>query len=600
MNLYPDAGEIATACKRVVELKQLNLQPQQERRRVRAIMNGGAEALAALLGDKIQGDSLPVANLMVSADTRLAQKLGRRPDIKVDPPISNDSDPARKGAEKRARIVESMDDVTKLHMMLPQAARWLPGYGFVPFIIRQGKSVFGDPYPVLEMRDPYFAYPGSWGAGQQPRDIAFCYMISTEDLIARYPHHAAAITRDGGFHVGTTGANSRGWGNTNGAGHEIYEYFNAKGSWWVLPSAGLLLEFTPNILSRPNFYVAKRFAFDRLVGQYDHVIGLMAAMARLNLLLIIATEDAVMAETTIVGSLDGENYKRGRNAVNYLTPGSSIEKMNSRVPFEAFQYMNVLEKQLRTVAGYSGMDDGTSPNSFVTGQGLAELKSDVGLEIREYFTVISDALVELDSRRLEWFEEFYPGREINMAGVRAGSPFEETFVPARHIKGNYRTRRVYGAMAGFDDTTKILTGLQLVAAGAMDIATLMENIDGLENHTKILERVREKQDRDVLTAALAARAEQGDERVLLAMVEGLPDGEEKDRFRQFFAPAEEEAPDPMAAMAGGSVPDVATIMGRLTSGGGGVSPTLSAQQVSPVISHMLEREPIGFKPGRWK
>lgn len=587
MSLYPDEGEVATACKRVVELKQINMEPQRERKRVRAIMNGGAGALAALLGDKIQGDSLPVANLMVSADTRLAQKLGRRPDVKVDPPVQTDSERPRKNAEKRARFVESMDEVCKMQMLLPQAARWVPGYGFTPFIIRQGFAANGDPYPVAEIRDPYFAYPGSWGVGQQPKDLAFAYMISVDDLCDRYPHLAKQIrSSDGSNAVMASSMDAKGWGNQNGAGVEIYEYFNQKGSWWVLPAKGLLLEFTPNILSRPCFYVAKRFAFDRLVGQYDHVIGLMAAMARLNLLLIIATEDAVMAETVITGSLDGEVYKRGRNSVNYLTPGSSIEKMNSRVPFEAFQHMGTLEKQLRTVAGYSGMDDGTSPNSFVTGQGLAELKSDVGLEIREYFTVLADALVEVDAIRMEWAEVMYGEREVTMAGVRQGAPFEETFNPRKDIGGNYRTRRVYGAMAGFDDASKIQTGLLLNSAGAMDTLTLMENIDGLENHSKILERVRAERAEKSMFMSLEAQAQQGNPKAMEAAISLLPDGDMKRLLSEVFLAVEEEQPDPLAALAGGgSVPDVATIMSRITSGASGdTSGMVSAQSISPAAA----------------
>lgn len=579
MIVYPDESMTAQACRRVEALKQINRDGQQERRRIRSIMNGGSDALAALLGDKIQGDSLPVANLMVSADARLAQKLGRAPDIKTDPPVSNDSERARKGAEKRARIVESFDASGKMKMLLPQVGRWLPGYGFVPFIIRQGLNEAGEPYPMVEIRDPYYAYPGPWGVGQQPRDIAFCYTISKDDLCARYPHHAAKIRASTSERVTSA---DRSWGSQNGGGVEIAEYFNEHGTWWLLAASDLLLEYTPNALTRPHFHVAKRFAFDRLVGQYDHVIGLMAAMARLNLLLIIATEDAVMAETVIIGSLDGDVYKRGRNAVNYLTPGSQMNKMNSRVPFEAFQYMNVLEKQLRVVAGYSGMDDGTSPNSFVTGQGLQELKSDVGLEVREYFTVIEDALVTVDSLRLEWADRFYPGRALPMAGVRGGTPFEETYDPAKDIKGNWRTRRVYGAMAGFDDPTKILTGLQLKAAGLMDSDTLMENIDGLENHSKIKERVRAERAEQAMFLALEGLAQQGDPKAMAASISLLPAGDMKSLLEGVFAPDEEpEAPaDPFAAEGGGAVPDVQTIMSRLSAGSGGISPTVSAQTVT--------------------
>ena len=75
---------------RVDELRDLNETHVQMRRITRAIMNGGAEAVSALVADS-EMEHLPSANLMHSAMERLAQKLSKPPTVRVDAPATTDS-----------------------------------------------------------------------------------------------------------------------------------------------------------------------------------------------------------------------------------------------------------------------------------------------------------------------------------------------------------------------------------------------------------------------------------------------------------------------------------------------------------------------------
>ena len=73
------------------------------------------------------------------------------------------------------------------------------------------------------------------------------------------------------------------------------------------------IDLIPNPLkSGPRFVVAKRFAFDQMQGQFHHTIGLMANMAKINVLSVIAMEDAVFTETNIIGEIESGQYKKGR------------------------------------------------------------------------------------------------------------------------------------------------------------------------------------------------------------------------------------------------------------------------------------------------
>src|SRR6056300_1596757 len=133
-------------------LRVINQQQMIDRSRIRDIMNGGEAAVKALLGNSVNVEyhELPAPNLFLTALERFAQKLGRSPDLKVDLLNDNDSQRAKKKSEKVERIVASYDKFSSLHKQLPQAARWLPGYGFVVWTLTHKRDRNGNPYPYAE------------------------------------------------------------------------------------------------------------------------------------------------------------------------------------------------------------------------------------------------------------------------------------------------------------------------------------------------------------------------------------------------------------------------------------------------------------------
>jgi len=67
-----------------------------------------------------------------------------------------------------------------------------------------------------------------------------------------------------------------------------------------------------------------------------------------------------------------------------------------------------------------------------------ELNEAISLEVREYQTVLAQALELLDSARLEWDERLYGGRRKPLVGyARDGVPFAETYDPSADINGDY-------------------------------------------------------------------------------------------------------------------------------------------------------------------
>jgi len=537
---------------RITQLHYDNQQAYATRGRIRAIMNGGPSGIMALLGDQIKGFQdwqVPVPNLMSTGLEHLSQKIGRIPNLKIDVPNDRDSQRSKQKAEKIARIITAYDDNQRLDIQMPQVGRWLPGYGFAVWVIRERKDSSGVPYPCAELRDPYNCFPGYYGADQKPVDLSIVRRVPKYALENVYPDFKDVINRDakheglnigGGYASPYTDSYSGSWANSNGQGDLVAEYYNDEGTYVYHMASGTVLDFVPNPLSSgPAFVVAKKFSFDQLEGQYDQIIGLMAAMAKINVMSIIAMEDAVFTETNISGELESGQYRKGRFAVNYLAPGTQVSKPASNVPYQIFQQIDRIERQLRVGGAYPVTDDNQSPLAFATGRGLEELGASMSLMIREYHTVMADAIEQTDAKRLEWDSVMYGGKPKPLSGYMDNKFYAEKYDPEKDIGFNYRTRRVYGAMAGYDEPQKIVTGLQLLQAGIIDTQTLQENLDGLDNIVRVNERItREKADK-VLFDTLLTLSQQGDQRATMAIVEIRKNpGDVENILDKFFTPQE--------------------------------------------------------------
>ena len=553
------AVEVANAKEvidRVTYLRYAHQNSLVDRYRFKSIVNGGANGIRELLGTKFINDNatndIPIPNLMASGLERLAQKIGRAPSTKVDIFNAQDSTRAKQRRDKLERIVHAYDDLSDLKSKLPQVARWLPGYGFAVFVITTKQANNGAIYPSVELRDPYDCYFG-YGV-DEPEDLGVVKTIPKDVLLTQYPFlkpKFAALEKGknqttSSFNYGilhnVDGQDEGSWESMRDIGETVVEYYNQDGTYIVHPGFNEILEFVPNpLISGPQFVVAKKYSFDKIQGQFDQVIGLMSSMAKMNVMSIIAMEDAVFTETNVTGELESGQYRKGRFAINYLTPGSQVSKPVSNLPYQLFEMIGRIERQLRVVAGYPVQDDSISPNSFVTGRGLEELQSGVNMMVREYQEVLQKSLQLVDQRRLELDEVLFADNPKPIAGYYRGAAFSENYRPSKDIAGNHMTRRVYGAMASFDEPQKIVTGLQLLQAGIIDRQTLQEEMDGLENITAINDRITKEKAERVLFESLLQRSQQGDSGALLAIVDIFnKPAQMGDILKLYFTPQEPE------------------------------------------------------------
>jgi len=581
---------------RADDLRQLHAPYIDDRHRIRAVMDGGIEGVRQLLGDNVDiGDEqdIPAAHLMFSGIERLAQKLGQIPDIRVPVPDHIDSTRSKKAKAKVARIVEGYDDVGSLELQMLQLARWVPGYGFGVWVVRE-KEINRQRYPVTKMHNPHNAYPGHWGVDQRPTELAMVRRVPGRTLHRVYGSRFTGEDNGNQLSAFNVGELGKVWESPGSpSGFNVIDYFDVSGTYTFVEETDDLLSYTENKLGMPRFVIPHRPSFNALVGQFSHLLGLMSMYAKLNVLAAVAMEDAVEVETNIFGQLRGNEYLKGRHVTNELEVNARVEKPTTNMPYQLFEQIDRLERQLRLTSGYPITDDAESPNSFVTGRGLEELGAGSSRIVNEYQTILKHALQDLDEIRLTWDEEFYGSQTKNIYGMHQGTPYTEKYTPKEDIRGQHRTKRVYGMMAGFDDPTMIVTALQLLDGGVIDVETVQENLRGLDNAPRINERIRKRGVEQNLLAGLGQQFAQGDPRAALTLSEMYQNpGDFEDILAKFFTPQEPQmSPEEeqlVGAAAGvpgqqGPIPDVRTSLTRLTQEGqaeGGVQ-TVRTNRIEP-------------------
>ena len=163
-----------------------------------------------------------------------------------------------------------------------------------------------------------------------------------------------------------------------------------------------------------------------------------------------------------------------------------------------------------------------------------------------------------------------------IAGYRNGTAFKETYVPKSDIAEMYKTRRIYGVMAGFDEPQKIITGLQLKQQGIIDTQTLQENMDGLDNITQIQQRINSERAENVLFESLMAQAAQGNPKATMAAIEIKKNPQNINKILEKFYTAEgdEMSPEEEALVGGpqqpqGPPPGLQQVLAQVAAQGGG-------------------------------
>jgi hypothetical protein len=330
------------------------------------------------------GEEPVVANLVWAAARTIGQRVGRMPRIDCQPKgIQPDSERAKGRAEEHEKQLIGYIDQMGLQGTFLQSAFWLVQHDLAPLVVRPSKELG---IPVIEVKDPLTCYPGTvWPHKPDTYDCLFASRVPA--------YQARSLYRD--VDKAIAGLESR---SSAVAEVTIGEYWDPDGvTVAMLEPTPRILDYIPSLVKGETLvYLARGFTPDLdFHGQFDHVVPILIAQAKLFALMMAYAEQQVFAETYVVGEINSNNGRLafGPGAVNQITPmpGANAFKLTNNMSPQVFQEHDHLERAIRMGGGFPAQLSGEPVASIATGKGLEQLTLTVDDNVIYWQTVLTDA-----------------------------------------------------------------------------------------------------------------------------------------------------------------------------------------------------------------
>lgn len=414
-------------------------------RRVALVRAGEADQVfAGLLPDGMWSKPI-IANLIDVVAKDMAEQVGAMPTLTASGSSSIDEG-SRSNADKRTKIANFYSAASKLSTTNITAADRFITYGFVAYRVEPN---FKENRPHIHVEPAAGAY---WDMDRfgELKVYAHCYKRKAGDLAAMFPEQADAILGRGYMNVPADE-------NTM---VEVVRWYDSDRTVMFLPErSGLVLATAANRIGRVPVSLALRPSFDgEARGQFDDVLPVYAAKARLAYLTLSAVQKSVEAPLAVPN--DVNRLPIGPNAVIRSNSPDKIRRVPIDVPQFAFSEGNILGDELKFGSRFPEVRAGQMDSSVVTGQGAKALMQGFDGQIKVAQVVLGDALAEAHSIAMEVDEMYFGAREKEVSGTVNGMPFRLKYKPARDIKGNYGVTSEYGLMAGLDPNRALVWALQ--------------------------------------------------------------------------------------------------------------------------------------------
>lgn len=346
-----------------------------------------------------------VANLVSQGIDQQGMRIASTmPDVYY-PPLRPGIQRSEKLALDRRKVNLGWWEMNRLRIKMRRRARWLIAYASAPVYIRPD---FTRGIPEWHLRDPLTTYPAPTRDPDEitPPDCIFCFSRSASWLKARYPESYQLVYK---------GNNPK-----PDDRFELLEYVDAdeivlgcvgrpkddysSPEWGQYPHVEL--ERTPNRAGVCTAVVPGRVTLDRPQGQYDGVVGLYQAQAKLMALEMIAVQRGIFPDTYLVGRA-GEQPNivagpfDGRSGKITVVSGGDVKELVSNPTYMAPTMIDRLERAQRLNAGIPAEFGGESTSNIRTGRrGEQVLSSVVDFPVQEAQELLGASLVEEDRRAI--------------------------------------------------------------------------------------------------------------------------------------------------------------------------------------------------------
>ena len=384
-----------------------------------------------------------VANIIDVAARDLAESMAPLPSFNCS--ASNTvSDTARKAADLRGRIANYYVDRSELGVQMYTGADWYNTYGM---LIARVELDYDESNPIIKLINPFGTYPEIDRFGRC-LSITQIVGMDAQTLASMYPE----------FYNEIVGKNQY----TPGSPYlSLVRYHDKDQDLIYLPERqGLVLSNTPNPIGECMARVAMRPSIDgEARGQYDDVLGVQLARARMAVLQIQAAEKSIQAPIAI--PQDVQELALGPDAIMRSANPQGIRRVPLELPQGVFGESAVLERELRTGARYPETRGGNSDASIVTGRGVQALQAGFDTQIKAAQSQFARLFVELIGLCFRTDEKIFGNTQKEIRGLDDGTPYTIKYVPNKAIAGDYTVDVRYGIMSGMNPNNATVALLQM-------------------------------------------------------------------------------------------------------------------------------------------
>lgn len=366
----------------------------------------------------------------------------------------------RSRQDKLSRIINYHAYASRLGTKLVVAADRMSTYGFVPFRVEPN---YDESRPHIHIDDSLGTYyqRDRWG------NVVLYVKITQKrasDLAALYPEHAERIMKATGLNMG---------------GEEWLDlvtfYDNDSVKLFVPKRDGLVLTAYQNPVSRIPVRIAELPSLDgEARGQFDDVLWVFAAKARLALFSLEATQKAV--EAPIALPQDVQEFAFGPDALLRSQNPERIRRVPLELPQSAMIENKILDDELRFGARFPDARAGQTDASVVTGRGVQALMGGFDSRIKTAQSMLGEALSDSLGIALEMDEAIWGDMPKDVFASVNGSPFNLKYTPSKDIKGDYSVTHEFGVMAGLDPNRALVWGLQALGGNLISKSFLRRNL----------------------------------------------------------------------------------------------------------------------------
>lgn len=471
-------------------IRKRNAERDKRMRDVALIRAGHAEQVFPGLFPEGMWSRPIVANLIDVVAKDLSEQIGVIPTITAAGDSALD-DAARSKADKRTKIANYYVSASRLGVNLIRAADQLVTYGFVPLRVEPN---FAETRPHIHVESCEGAYFDVDRFGNV-NAYAHLFRRKAGDLAAMFPEYADKILKRGMF------------GSTDESSFlEVVRWYDSDTSVMFLPEReGLTLAKTPNLLGRVPVAIAQRPSLDgENRGQFDDVLPVYAAKARLALLMMEATQKSV--ESPLALPQDVTQLSIGPDAVIRSNSPEKIRRIPLDVPQYAFAENNLLSDELKFGTRFPEARTGQMDSSIVTGQGVKALMAGFDGQIKTAQSILGDALGEALSISLATDEAYFAETQREVSGSANGVPYKLKYRPSTDIAGNYGLNIEYGLMAGLDPNRALVFALQARGDKLISRGFTRRNLPITMNAAEEERAIDMEEMRDALKAGVSALA----------------------------------------------------------------------------------------------